>query len=52
LVVAQGPDVVRWDVDDANWLQAACALADRPFTEQEQVQYLGGREPAQACPPT
>ncbi len=52
LVVAtvQGPDVVLWDVDDASWLEQACALADRPFTAQEQAQYLGGRQPvADGC---
>ncbi len=52
LVVAsvQGPDVVLWDVDEASWLRQACAIADRPFTDQERAQYLGGRQPVEACP--
>jgi len=52
VATVQGPDVVLWDVDEASWLRQACDLADRPFTSQEIAQYLGGRRPVAACPPT
>lgn len=33
--VVHGTDVVRWDLDEANWRSDACALAGRGFTDSE-----------------
>jgi WD40 repeat protein len=51
LVSAQGDDVVAWDIDEASWVRQGCTLANRPFTEQERIQFLEGDEPATVCPP-
>jgi WD40 repeat protein len=43
--------VLRLDVDPGRWKAKACAIADRPLTQEEWARYLPGRPYTPACVP-
>jgi len=42
--------VQRWDVDPQSWVQRACAIAGRDFTDEEWQRYLPDRPREPVCP--
>lgn len=45
-----GNEIILWTVDPQRWIETACKVARRNFTEDEWQQYFHGVEYAQTCP--
>jgi len=45
LISASRGDVILWDVDPKSWMEKACSIAGRNFTQQEWKQFVGEEIP-------
>jgi WD40 repeat protein len=50
LVSASSKDVIVWNLDPKYWLEKACKIAGRNFTQREWAQYLPGQSYRATCP--
>ena len=50
LVSASSKEVIVWNLDPKYWLEKACKLAGRNFTQSEWAQYLPGQSYRATCP--
>lgn len=50
LVSASSQEVVLWNLDPQFWLEKACKIAGRNFTQDEWAQYLPGQKYRATCP--
>lgn len=51
LISASKDEVILWDLDPQSWIEKACNLAGRNFTQSEWGQFVGRSIPYQAtCP--
>ena len=42
--------VLRWDLDLEHWLEKACRIANRDFSQEERARFIGAAGTQTACP--
>jgi WD40 repeat protein len=51
LISASKEEIILWDIDGQSWIEKACSIAGRNFTQAEWGQFVGRNIPYQAtCP--